>query len=153
MSRRLHAMEETQPQDKESNKMIIVNADEYILNLALKKINQERYEGNVIFNEIKRISKNRIQMTLRVKDSTGPGHFISHQGRRLPSACWHVHGHYFDMVLKFAPNAIIKTMYTKDITKEGGNWMDVRRGYIYFSNMCECNGSNTHPLYRPWLQA
>jgi hypothetical protein len=117
--------------------MIISNADKLVLQIALNKINQDRYENNIMFKDLEILSSKKVKMTLRVRNSRGPGHLVSHQGKRMVSA-WHVHGYYFETLFRFAPNAVIDTMYGK-VTREEGNWVDVNRGPSYFSDMCDCN--------------
>jgi len=130
--------------------MIIRNVTENDLKEALAQINQ-KYENNVTWNSFKQIGKTTFNVTLRVKDSKKAGHRIAYWAyvngkiRRLPYACWHVHGDFFDALLEINPNAKIKT-HGRYVYKEGndvvGNWEDWNIGSImyplYYSEACEC---------------
>lgn len=113
------------------------------LETALHKINEQRFEGNVEFNRLGWKGR-RIRFTLRVKDSSGPGHRIGrHSARRMVSACWHVHGHFFEELFKVAPDAVVYSGGNgQTITKDGGNWVDWNAGSILSpvpaSCLCEC---------------
>lgn len=69
---------------------------------------------------------------------------ISSSGRRIAAACWHVHGDFFDALLKIQPNAVIVTRGGPGavIDKNGGNWQDCNIGSrmspMMFSEACEC---------------
>lgn len=112
------------------------------LNAALKKVN-EKYENNILFNRLDGNGKN---FTLRVNSSSGPGAGRSVAGRKLTSACWHVHGDFFDALFEINPEAVIISGYLpKDrnkINADGGNWQDIERGSLlypcYASELCEC---------------
>jgi hypothetical protein len=130
--------------------MIISHVTEKDLKEALERINQ-KYENNITFSNFLQIGKNRYNVTLRVKDSKKAGHRISYsayiQGktRRLPYACWHVHGDFFDTLLDINPNAVVYAVNRK-IYKKGneviGNWVDWNIGSIiyplYYSEACDC---------------
>jgi len=98
---------------------------------ALEVINKKYYADNVIFNRFEQKGKT-IHFTLRVRSSKGPGHRLGHiypwdsafERRRLTSACWHVHGHFFDALLEINPAAVIITQGTKRVDVNGGNWQD-----------------------------
>jgi hypothetical protein len=130
--------------------MEIVNVTEKDLKEALARINK-KYENNIAFANFQQISKNRYNVTLRVKDSKKAGHriacwaYVNGKVRRLPYACWHVHGDFFDTLLDINPNAVIYALNRK-IYKKGneviGNWEDWNIGSImyplYYSEACEC---------------
>jgi hypothetical protein len=130
--------------------MEIVNVTEKDLKEALARINK-KYENNIAFANFQQISKNRYNVTLRVKDSKKAGHriaywaYVNGKVRRLPNACWHVHGDFFDTLLDINPNAVIYALNRK-IYKKGdeviGNWEDWNIGSImyplYYSEACEC---------------
>ena len=119
------------------------------LQRALEKVN-EKYEGNIAFNRL-----DTRGFTLRVTDSKGPGHrlgFPPYKGsgmgndwdkrKRMVSACWHVHGDFFDALFEINYNARI-TSRGKTIDSGQGNWEDFDIGSImcpyYASEACECN--------------
>jgi hypothetical protein len=59
------------------------------------------------------------------------------------SACWHVHGFFFEALLTINPEAIVTSMLGT-INKDGGNWQDKEIGSPYFgylnmSELCECD--------------
>ena len=120
--------------------MIAKNCTIDDLQKALVEVNR-RFDGNIDFREIEQQGR-AIRFTLRVKDCKAPGHGRSCRGRRLVTACWHAHGHFFDAVHRINPKAIIVTMYAK-ITAQGGNWVDWNAGSIMFphqaSQACDCN--------------
>jgi hypothetical protein len=116
------------------------------LDKALEIINK-KYEGNVIYNRLPERKGNFYHFTLRVKSSHNLGHRIGFhptstgKNRRLVSACWHVHGDYFEAIFSIEPSAIIDVS-THRITKSFGNWQDRNIGSMmipmYFSEACEC---------------
>jgi len=127
---------------------MITNATKEQLNQALKTINK-RYDGNVEFNRFDIVSKNRIAFTLRVKHSHGKGSRYGQSGlmgmgtkRHLISACWHVHGYYFEALLAVNPDAFVKT-HGRTMDKNGGNWIDWNIGSmvhpVSYSSACDCS--------------
>ncbi len=133
------------------------------LEKALAAVNK-RYAGNIIFNRLDSASGTgtSFNFTLRCKDSKALGHrrgFPTFQGsgkapggtkrRRLPSACWHVHGYFFDALLAETPEAVIVTsgslanpLPENKITIESGNWQDWDIGSqmnpYMMSEACDC---------------
>lgn len=110
------------------------------LRAALDHVNT-LYEGNICWNrEPERISKNKIAFTLRVIDSSKPGARRSASGRRLVSACYHVHGHLFDYLLNNGVRVIQSAGQT--IRSHSDNWSDWNAGSMmypaYMSELCEC---------------
>jgi hypothetical protein len=132
---------------------MITNATTQELNEALEKINH-RFDHNIIFRELKQISKNRRQFTIRVIDSKKAGHgrgndhpnWTDRKGnpvkpRRLVSACWHVHGWLFEELINLNPLIFIKSRGQR-IDKLGGNWEDYNVGSMIYpqaaSDRCDC---------------
>jgi hypothetical protein len=131
--------------------MKIRNVTKSQLYAALNLIN-EKYQNNITFNRIEQ-KGNIFHVTLRVVNANQKKGAIA--GRKLnqswienqsgiksgTSACWHVHGDFFETLLYIAPNAIIDTMLGR-IDKNGGNWQDRNIGSImnpiYYSEACEC---------------
>ena len=72
--------------------------------------------------------KNHLSFTLKAKSGL-PGSRVSHSGRRLPKASWHVHGELFDTLFNIDPSIYIVSM-GKKITNESGNWQDVNIGSL-----------------------
>jgi hypothetical protein len=129
--------------------MKIKNVTQNQLEMALKKINKEKYEENVIWNRFDPNGRG-FNVTLRVKSSKSKGHSLGyyfppsgHKARRLVSACWHVHGYFFEALLEVEPNVVIISRGNR-IDKNGGNWEDWNAGSImypqYMSEKCECLG-------------
>jgi len=123
------------------------NVSEIELKEALRLLNAE-YKGNITFNRFD-IERSLIRATLRVIDSKKVGSRLSYSGRRLTSACWHVHGRFFEIVLKINPNAKITTSFAR-IDKNGGNWEDKDIGSminpLMFSEACQCEGTTQKQL-------
>ncbi len=129
--------------------MIIKHTTKEELDKALEKIN-EKYDGNVVYNaieDLKTVKSPSYRVTLKVKDSTKAGHRLGFSlttkgnRRRMVSACWHVHGDFFDALLEINEDVIIKTG-DKSVDKTGGNWQDWNIGSIcepfYYSEACDC---------------
>jgi len=106
---------------------------------ALKEVNK-KYEDNITWNRFEKQGK-AIRFTLRCKDSKKAGHRRGFHRQRLVSACWHVHGHFFEELMKINENAVIFAGNRK-IDKYGGNWQDWNIGSIlnpvYYSQACDC---------------
>ena len=117
------------------------------LNKALATVNKQ-YAGNVTWNREPEKNGRLIRFTLRVKDSKGPGHRLGFAGsngkqRRMTSACWHVHGNFFEALFQVNDKAVVMTgSDRKRITADEGNWEDRNIGSqvypMYFSEACEC---------------
>ena len=107
------------------------------------------FNNNIMFNRFD-TSRTRagivINFTLKVKNSSGKGARRSTFDRhKLISACWHVHGTFFDELLKINPKAeIVSSLGGQKIriTEDGGNWTDANIGSmvnpVYASEACEC---------------
>lgn len=123
--------------------MIVSRIKRGDLQKALVIVNK-KYAGNVIFNrqpEALNSAGTRARFTLRVKDSRAPGARRTREGRRIPSACWHVHGHYFEALFIINPRARVFSG-GRWITATEGNWQDRNIGSIMepfnHSAACEC---------------
>jgi hypothetical protein len=129
--------------------LIIKNTTKEEIDKALEEINK-KYDSNVEYKGIENLKTIRFishRVTLKVKDSTKAGHrlgfTLTSKGnrRRINSACWHVHGDFFDVLLEINENVIIKTG-DKTVDKNGGNWQDWNIGSqhmpFYFSEACDC---------------
>jgi hypothetical protein len=133
---------------RRENNMKLTHGTQEDLQKALEIVNKQ-YAGNIMFN---RLEGNTF--TLKVKDSKAPGHRLGfahpnwadkkgnpYKQRRLASACWHVHGYFFDALFTINPKAVIRSQGNK-ITKYEGNWQDKNIGSemypMYFSEACEC---------------
>ena len=106
---------------------------------ALTEVN-ERFEGNIRFKTLVPSGK-RVSFTLTVNDSKGKGGRRSHTGRRIAAACWHVHGYFFEALLKIDSEIFITSSIGR-IDKSGGNWQNRNIGSImypmYYSEACDC---------------
>ena len=111
------------------------------LDKALKTINS-KYDNNIRFKVIKDISSKRVQFTITVNDSKGPGARRSAEGRRIAAACWHVHGELFDSLWAQDPDTLIIAGPLR-MTGWQDNWQDRNIGSMYqplmHSQACECN--------------
>lgn len=109
---------------------------------AIYKVN-ELYNDNIQWNQEPVPRGNKLMFTLRTKDSNKEGGRRTWSGRRVMSACWHVHGDFFDILFKECPNVVIEAG-GKKITKEHGNWEDIQMGSMMapcmMSEMCKCYG-------------
>ena len=108
---------------------------------ALDSIN-DKYQGNVEWKTLTQKGKN-IDFTLKVRDSHKPGHRRGFQGQRSVAACWHVHGDFFDALIKLNPQAeIVSRSVSTVINRFGGNWQDKNIGSmmnpLLFSEACDC---------------
>jgi hypothetical protein len=120
--------------------MIIKNAAPIDLEEALSRVNL-KYGNNIVWNRKPEPIGRRFRCTLRVISSRGPGHRIGFTGRHLISACWHVHGDFFDALFDINPNIVIVSR-GKEITR-ATNWEDYNVGSLlypmYASEACECH--------------
>jgi len=127
--------------------MLIRNVTQQDLKKALTIVNR-LFEENIMFNTFKRLGKNSFRVTLRVKSSKKAGHRIGFRGQRITSACWHVHGWFFEILLKINPKAVIKAL-DKEIYVDCetgaivNNWVDWNIGSrlepLYYSEACDCS--------------
>jgi hypothetical protein len=112
------------------------------LKQALNVINN-RFDNNIRFKTLEAVNSKKNTFTLTVNDSRKAGGRISNQGRRIAAACWHVHGYFFEALLKINPNIYIISGGTMRIDKNGGNWQDRNIGSnfmpLMYSEACECN--------------
>jgi hypothetical protein len=125
--------------------MTIKNVTEKQLDDTLEAVNL-KYQNNVkMTKEPLNESRTRWRIRLFVKDSKGPGHRLGYgtfafgKKKRLPNACWHVHGTFFDLLPSCA---IIRARNL--VIHPGDRWNDFNIGSkivpLYFSDACECNG-------------
>jgi hypothetical protein len=100
------------------------------------------YDDQVLFNCPPTQTRQGIKFTLKVRTNRSKGHGISWMGRKLSTACWHVHGDFFECLFAVNPDAKVYSL-GKLITKDYGNWIDFNRGNWatprFASEMCECN--------------
>lgn len=111
------------------------------LDKALKNVNK-KFNNNVIFNRYPERNSKLLNFTLKVKNSSGEGARSGFTGRKLISACWHVHGEFFDSLFAQDENIFIWAR-GKKITVFEGNWEDNNIGSMVnplcFSDACKCN--------------
>jgi hypothetical protein len=124
------------------------NVTEQELREALNIVNK-KYDGNIRFKRIEPRGR-RYLFTLTVNDSHKAGGRISaFNNRRVCAACWHVHGDFFDALIKVNEKAEIISSGGPDgkiiINKDGGNWQDRNIGSqmqpLYYSEACDCERS------------
>lgn len=133
--------------------MIFRNISREDLQSALEAVSQ-RYSGNVVWNREPEPVGRGFRATIKVLDSKGPGHRRgfphgnADKGKRMASACWHVHGEFFDSIFDIAPGASVKSGDLR-ITANGGNWKDRNIGSqmrpLMFSEACDCADEPVKP--------
>jgi hypothetical protein len=110
------------------------------LEVALRLVNV-KYNDQVIWNQEPTHTKQGIKFTLKVKTNKSVGHGISFSGRQMPTACWHVHGDFFEKLFQVCPNAVVFSLGRR-ITQHEGNWQDFNVGSqmrpMFASKRCEC---------------
>lgn len=88
-----------------------------------------------------RQGRNVFRCTLKVHSSRGPGARLSHTGRRIPAACWHVFGDFFDYIWEADPGAMILSAGLK-MEGPADNWQDKNIGSMMrpmpYSQACNC---------------
>ena len=118
--------------------MIISNCKLKDIDKSLAEVNK-RFGGNVRLRnyEVLNLMRTRHRLTLRVNNSRLPGAKLGPSGRHTVSACWHVHGYFFD---NLPPDTIIKALGRT--IRPGDPWEDMEIGSImyprYFSEACNC---------------
>ena len=109
--------------------------------------NNANYNDQVIWNQEPVHTPHGIKFTLKVKTNKSLGHGISFSGRQMSTACWHVHGNFFDRLFDVNPNAKVYAL-GKLITRFGGNWLDRNVGSQanpkLASEMCVCHLSQSY---------
>jgi len=120
---------------------------------ALNNVNTI-FSDNVIFNRFDTIPRRdgyKFEVTLKVKDSKAAGSRISHSGRRMINACWHVYGVFFDECFKLNPACTIKQCGEK--VTPSNNWSDRNIGSIMqpllYSGACDCRAAGIHSKVIP----
>ncbi len=130
--------------------MIIKHATEQDIRDALHAT-QTQFNQNLEFRENtpEHKSSHSFRVRLGVKSSHGKGASIKTRynfdgfvgERHLPSACWHVHGRFFEHLFHVCPVAIVYARGTL-ITATEGNWQDYNVGSAMFpvmaSESCDC---------------
>jgi len=109
------------------------------LDAALAVVNK-KYAGNIRFYEAR--PGKSINFRLKVNNSKGPGCARAASGKRSGSGCWHVHGDFFEALLKINPEAVIRSKGLLKIDRSGGNWEDWNIGSnaspLDASQGCDC---------------
>ena len=81
---------------------------------------------------------NRYAVTLRMESSRDKGARRSHSGRRMVSACWHVHGTFMDNM----PEGTEIVSLGRKCHAGVDDWYDWNAGSImypvYISELCDC---------------
>lgn len=126
---------------KGGEKIVIVkNTTPLELSQVLRVVNK-KYDGNVEFKRLPEWVGRSVRFTLKVKNSKGKGARLGFTGKHIASACWHIHGDFFEALLSVNPQAVIRAG-SRVIDVRGGNWDDWNIGSIvnplYYSNACEC---------------
>ena len=124
--------------------MHIVGVTDAELDAALAAVNQ-RFGGNIRWNRHDAVNRacTTWEVTLRCYSSRASGHGISYSPatgswRNLATACWHVHGYFFDAL---PPHARINARGQP--FSPGDPWRDFDVGSVvyprYASEACSCD--------------
>lgn len=104
-----------------------------------------RYDGNVIFDKYPEMfnkKPNNFTFTIRTKNSYEKGARRSWTGRRMPKACWYVHGELFDLLFTMGATKIT-TGFAKPMLSKSDNWQDYQIGSVMqpalMSGACDCH--------------
>jgi len=120
--------------------MIVRHATRQQLEKALSILNR-KYNNNIIWNNYEQKGKAFV-ITLRVRDSHGMGSRLGFTGRHLVSACWHVHGEFYDILFALNHKTTIQTS-RMTMRSKTDNWQDWNIGSyvqpLMYSEACECN--------------
>jgi hypothetical protein len=125
--------------------MKVTNVSASDMSAAMAEVNKA-YDGNVMFNRFDSL-RNGFNFTLRVRSSKAPGHRVSHTGRRIPSACWHVHRDFMRALFALQPDATIrshlacykgKNGFERDYPATGSKNIGSIMQPLYFEEACEC---------------
>ena len=132
--------------------MIIIGATRAQLDSALAKAN-EYLHGNLQYKDIeymktRRDKREQFKVTLKVHDSKEIGSRRSFEGRRIPAACWHAHGLFFDALPE---GTEIRTSFFGSVSmKAGDKWTDTNIGSLYrplmASDACNCVDWNKYGM-------
>lgn len=126
--------------------MLIIGATWDQISHALTVAN-EKFDGNLMFNRLDfdgytRDKEEKYQVTLKVRDSRGPGAHMGVTGRHTAYACWHAHGYFMDALPSYCEiQALGRIIFP------GEEWIDFSIGSMmypmYASEACTCyNGWN-----------
>ena len=118
---------------------MLIYANIQDIDKALRETNK-LFHNNILFGQQQRTKHRREvwSIRLRCRDSNGSGHRISYYGRRLISACWHVHKAFFDNLPE--GTKINTKVLGRQVFYTGGEYPDPELGYrTRLSNLCHCN--------------
>ena len=131
--------------------MRISNTSPIQLNEALRLAGMQ-FSQNISFNRIEPANRSETiwNVTLKVKDSSGPGHRLGYQikkdgtRRNLSSACWHAHGVFMESLFSINKNTVVYSRGNR-IDKDIGNWLTWQVGShmgkpLFIGSLCYCRG-------------
>jgi hypothetical protein len=125
---------------------MITNASITQLDAAMALTNQ-KFNDNIKFKTIQCKGK-RVSFTLTVVSSRGPGHRISHTGRTVAAACWHVHLDFMRNLFAVNPNCFIKSWMARynsleELNRDCGISKHKNIGSVFqpmnYGDACECH--------------
>lgn len=125
--------------------MKIKNVSATQMEIALMRANY-KYDNNLRFNRFD-VNSQSIDFTLRVQSSKGPGHRLSHSGRRMVAACWHAHRDFMRAIFDIAPDAVLRSSMAVYRGKAGFEASYPDTGFrnigsmmspVNFKDACEC---------------
>lgn len=76
------------------------------------------------FRSFRRLGGTRFRFTLGA-NSHKPGSRYSVNGRRTPSACWHAHGQFFELLFELAPDAKVRSSMLREPITAANPYPDV----------------------------
>ena len=105
------------------------------------------YNGNVMFKRQPETKGRAVRFTLTVKNSRDIGARVSHTGRRVCAACWHVHRDILDNLFGYCPTCRVKTAiadyrgvddFLLSFPATGNVNVGSRADPLYFKDACNC---------------
>ena len=79
------------------------------LSAIVRQISADNYADNIKFKSLAQASRNAINFTLTVCDSSAQGSRRSNKGRRIAAACWHAHRDVMSAIFSQYPDARLKS--------------------------------------------
>lgn len=106
----------------------------------------KKYDNNIIFNQepnLISLKSKGYNFSLKVKNSSESGASKTRLGHKSISACWHVHGDFYDALFDSGAKRILTSYYVKnDMKSKEDNWNDYNTGSEWFpsyaSGRCDC---------------
>lgn len=91
---------------EEGVEMKVWGLDPETIQGVVETVSEERYGGNMVVKRLNRISKRVTTLTIRVRDSRGPGAKMSDSGRHTCSCTWTAHGDVIRALLEYGAKRV-----------------------------------------------